>query len=215
MDPAKIASMAEGPAGEDKLMAALRQAGALRATTTASAIRAALDALSAHRIVLITPYTQETTDHEAEFLHSVGYEVLAARAWELRSALSLARHSVDLSTPYFIPDAPLMALLRVLGYRGVQVRLHLPKETDRSFMTWATREYYDDLLDAGEKTLFRRLSVFAGGCTLDRHQVDVQRHDRPPATGRASWRWPRRRRAHRTGRTPARGCGRTRPGSAF
>jgi len=67
----------------------------------------------------------------------------------LLGALSLARHRVDLSTPYFIPDAPLMALLRVLGYRGVKVRLHLPKETDRSFMTWATREYYDDLLDAG------------------------------------------------------------------
>ena len=67
----------------------------------------------------------------------------------LLGALSLARHSVDLSTPYFIPDAPLMALLRVLGYRGVKVRLHLPQETDRSFMTWATREYYDDLLDAG------------------------------------------------------------------
>jgi cardiolipin synthase len=67
----------------------------------------------------------------------------------LLGALSLARHRVDLSTPYFIPDAPLMALLRVLGYRGVKVRLHLPKETDQSFMTWATREYYDDLLDAG------------------------------------------------------------------
>jgi cardiolipin synthase len=67
----------------------------------------------------------------------------------LLGALSLARRSVDLSTPYFVPDAPLMALLRVLGYRGVTVRLHLPRETDHSFMTWATREYYDDLLDAG------------------------------------------------------------------
>jgi len=79
-------SMAEGLGGEDKLMAALRQAGAPRATTTASAIRAALNALSARRIVLITPYTQETTDHEAEFLHSAGYEVLAARGFALKGS---------------------------------------------------------------------------------------------------------------------------------
>jgi maleate isomerase len=79
-------SMAEGLGGEDKLMAALRQAGAPRATTTAGAIRAALDALSARRIVLITPYTQETTDHEAEFLRGAGYDVLAARGFALKGS---------------------------------------------------------------------------------------------------------------------------------
>jgi maleate isomerase len=79
-------STAEGTEGDDKLVAAVRGAGALRATTTASAIRAALDALSARRIVLITPYTQETTDHEAEFLHSAGYEVLAARGFALKGS---------------------------------------------------------------------------------------------------------------------------------
>jgi maleate isomerase len=77
---------AEGLAGADKLVAALRQAGAPRATTTASAIRAALDALSARRIVLLTPYTQATTDHEAEFLHDAGYEALAARGYALKGS---------------------------------------------------------------------------------------------------------------------------------
>jgi maleate isomerase len=79
-------STAEGTEGDDKLVAAVRQAGAPWATTTASAIRAALDALSARRIVLITPYTQETTDHEAEFLHGAGYEVLAARGFALKGS---------------------------------------------------------------------------------------------------------------------------------
>jgi maleate isomerase len=79
-------STAEGLAGADKLIAALRQAGAPRATTTASAIRAALQALSARRIVLLTPYTQATTDHEAEFLRGAGYEVLAARGFVLKGS---------------------------------------------------------------------------------------------------------------------------------
>lgn len=67
----------------------------------------------------------------------------------LLGSLSQARRSVDLCTPYFIPDGPLMALLRVLSYRGVRVRIHLPRESDHSFMNWATQEYYHDLLDAG------------------------------------------------------------------
>jgi maleate isomerase len=79
-------SMAEGLAGADKLIAALRQAGAPRATTTASAIRAGLDALSARRIVLLTPYPQATTDHEAEFLRGAGYEILAARGFALKGS---------------------------------------------------------------------------------------------------------------------------------
>jgi maleate isomerase len=79
-------STAEGTEGEDKLVAALRRAGAARATTTATAIRAAFDALAARRIVLITPYSQETTDHEAEFLRHAGYEVLAARGFALKGS---------------------------------------------------------------------------------------------------------------------------------
>jgi maleate isomerase len=79
-------STSEGPEGERKLAAALRQAGAPLATTTAGAIRAAFDALSVRRIVLITPYSQDTTDHEAEFLRSAGYEVLAARGFALKGS---------------------------------------------------------------------------------------------------------------------------------
>ena len=76
-------SMDEGRGGEERILAALTRGGAARATTTATAIRHALDALRARRIVLITPYTQETTDHEAEFLHEAGYQLLHARGFAL------------------------------------------------------------------------------------------------------------------------------------
>ena len=70
-------SMEEGMAGEERVLAAVARAGAPRATTTATAIRRACDALGARRIVLVTPYSQKTTDEEAEFLHAAGCEVLA------------------------------------------------------------------------------------------------------------------------------------------
>src|SRR5258708_15977269 len=79
-------SMQEGRAGEERILGAMTAAGVPHATTTATAIRRAFDALRARRIVLITPYDQRTTDHEAEFLHEAGYEVLHAKGFALNGS---------------------------------------------------------------------------------------------------------------------------------
>lgn len=76
-------SMGEGADGEARVLAALKRAGAPRALTTATAIRRALDALGARRIVLVTPYNAVTTEHEAEFLRAAGYEILHAIGHDL------------------------------------------------------------------------------------------------------------------------------------
>jgi maleate isomerase len=76
-------SMEEGQAGEQRILAALTRAGAARATTTATAIKRALAALDARRIVLLTPYSQAVTDHEAEFLVDAGHAVLHAKGFAL------------------------------------------------------------------------------------------------------------------------------------
>ena len=70
-------SMEEGMAGEERVLAAVTHAGAPRATTTATAIRRAFDALGARRIVLVTPYSARPRP-EAEFLRAAGCEVLHA-----------------------------------------------------------------------------------------------------------------------------------------
>ena len=79
-------STSEGAAGEAKLSSALRQAGARLVTTTATAIRHALESLRARRIVLLTPYSEQVTDEEAEFLHMSGFQVLYARGFELKGS---------------------------------------------------------------------------------------------------------------------------------
>ena len=61
-------SMEGGKTGEEQILATLAQAGAPRVTTTITAIQRALSALGARRIVLITPYSVSTTEHEADFL---------------------------------------------------------------------------------------------------------------------------------------------------
>jgi maleate isomerase len=79
-------SMAEGIAGETKLLAALRHAGASLVTTTATAIRHAFETLGARRIVLLTPYSARTTEEEADFLHKAGYQVVHARGFALNGS---------------------------------------------------------------------------------------------------------------------------------
>ncbi len=84
------------------------------------------------RVVLSGP------DHNRERI----YELLLA-------ALSQARHSVDLCTPYFIPDTAFLMALRNLGHAGIRVRLLVPRLTDHFYMAWASREYYGELISAG------------------------------------------------------------------
>jgi maleate isomerase len=79
-------SMDEGRGGEERILAAVTAAGAAHATTTATAIRRAFDVLRARKVVLITPYDQRTTDHETEFLHEAGYQVLHAKGFALNGS---------------------------------------------------------------------------------------------------------------------------------
>jgi maleate isomerase len=79
-------STAEGLGGEAKLLAALSHAGAPQATTTATAIRCAFDALGARRIVLLTPYSAHVTEEEAAFLTKAGYEVVGASGFALKGS---------------------------------------------------------------------------------------------------------------------------------
>lgn len=52
-------------------------------------------------------------------------------------ALSVARRSVRLSTPYFLPDPPLIDAFRVAALRGVDVQILLPAHGNLRFVQWA------------------------------------------------------------------------------
>jgi maleate isomerase len=79
-------SMSDGLDGERRLLDAVMRAGAPQATTTASAIRKAFAALGVRRIVLLTPYNADTTEEEAHFLRTAGYEVVLAKGFALKGS---------------------------------------------------------------------------------------------------------------------------------
>lgn len=79
-------STADGIAGERRLLAAMHGMTRGAVTTTATAIREALDVLSARSIALVTPYSQAVTEHEAAFFTAAGYRVAAIKALDLGSS---------------------------------------------------------------------------------------------------------------------------------
>ncbi len=62
------------------------------------------------------------------------------------AALNAAREEVKIITPYFLPNAVLMAALRLCAVRGVKVTILTPAENNIPFVGWASQTLYPDLL---------------------------------------------------------------------
>jgi cardiolipin synthase len=65
------------------------------------------------------------------------------------AAIHDARSTVVLTTPYFIPDVPILRAIQMAARRGVKVELVLPKRVDHRIVGAAGRAYFDDMLAAG------------------------------------------------------------------
>ena len=67
----------------------------------------------------------------------------------LLGAIACARSSVYVVTPYFLPDASLIAALNVAVLRGVQVDLVLPAVNQLALVQWASAVFLRQVLERG------------------------------------------------------------------
>ncbi|MCM3586201.1 cardiolipin synthase [Mesobacillus maritimus] len=63
--------------------------------------------------------------------------------------ISLAKESILIQTPYFIPDASLLDTIRIACLSGVDVKIMIPNKPDHIFVYWATLSHIGELLKAG------------------------------------------------------------------
>lgn len=63
--------------------------------------------------------------------------------------LGRARRSVTMTTPYFVPDEPLLVAIRLAALRGVDVKVIVPEQSDRGIADAAARGYFEPLLETG------------------------------------------------------------------
>ena len=69
----------------------------------------------------------------------------------LLKMISIARKSIYIETPYFIPDDSVLESLRIAALSGVDIRVMLPYKGDHPFVFWANLSYVGELLKAGVK----------------------------------------------------------------
>jgi len=69
--------------------------------------------------------------------------------WTLLGALSIARYSVRIMTPYFLPDPAVVSALNLASMRGVQVDIILPSRINLPFVLWASRAMWSQVLQHG------------------------------------------------------------------
>jgi cardiolipin synthase len=79
-----------------------------------------------------------------------------------------ARKRVVLTTPYFIPDEPLLQAMQTAALRGVEVHLVVSERGDHPVVALAQESYYEELLEAGVKIhLYRKDFLHAKHLSID------------------------------------------------
>lgn len=67
----------------------------------------------------------------------------------LHGAISVARSSIAIVTPYFIPDPTLITALNIAAMRGVNVEIFLPERGNLRFVQWASTAQLWQVLEHG------------------------------------------------------------------
>ena len=82
-------------------------------------------------------------------IHPILDEDFEAISQVLLGALSQAQRRVRICTPYFLPDATLIAALNTAAMRGVAVEILVPAKCNLRFVQWAAAAQADQMLVAG------------------------------------------------------------------
>ncbi|HYE67872.1 MAG TPA: cardiolipin synthase [Anaerovoracaceae bacterium] len=65
--------------------------------------------------------------------------------------ISSAKKNIYIQTPYFVPDASILEILKTAVLSGVDVKIMIPCMPDHMFVYWATYSYVGVLLNLGAK----------------------------------------------------------------
>lgn len=65
--------------------------------------------------------------------------------------IHMAKKSIYIQTPYFIPDNDIRDALIIAAKSGIDVRIMIPCKPDHPFVYWATYSYIGEMVEAGAK----------------------------------------------------------------
>jgi len=87
----------------------------------------------------------------------------------LLALINAAKEELVMTTPYLAPDDSITRALRGAAARGVKVKLIVPQKVDSMLTRYASRSYYDELMDTGvEIQLYKGGLLHTKSITVDR-----------------------------------------------
>ncbi|BAP58774.1 cardiolipin synthase [Candidatus Tachikawaea gelatinosa] len=99
----------------------------------------------------INDYSKKKYDHVIQMVPSgPGYQKNILHR-TLLTAIYSSHKQLTITTPYFVPSARLLEAICKIAIRGIDVRIIIPKNNDSFLVTWASRSFFSDLLNAGVK----------------------------------------------------------------
>ncbi|KIV57605.1 cardiolipin synthetase [Aneurinibacillus migulanus] len=70
--------------------------------------------------------------------------------WQMYfSIIATAQEKIYITSPYFVPDDSISMALKTAALSGLDVRILLPSRPDHQTVFWASRSYFQELLEAG------------------------------------------------------------------
>ncbi len=69
--------------------------------------------------------------------------------WTILAALGAAQESIKVVTPYFLPEQPMLAALRLAALRGLDVDIFVPEKNNLRFVQWAGSSHLRQVLASG------------------------------------------------------------------
>jgi cardiolipin synthase len=77
--------------------------------------------------------------HYASIMHAYHY------------AISSARETINITSPYFIPNQSILTALKTAALAGVEINLLVPRNPDQQMVYMAAMTYFEELMDDGVK----------------------------------------------------------------
>ncbi|MFJ7726336.1 cardiolipin synthase [Neobacillus sp. NPDC097160] len=85
-----------------------------------------------------------------------------------------AKRTVNIQTPYFVPDASFMDACKIALLSGVDVSIMIPSKGDSPFVYWATLSYAGELIDYGAKIyLYEKGFIHAKTIVVDQEVASI------------------------------------------
>ena len=114
-------------------------------------------------------YVESNGDSAAQIVPSGPGQTDDGLLQMLLATVNSAREELVLTTPYFVPDDSLLRAIRGAAARGVAVSMIVPEKVDSLLTRYASRSYYDELIDSGVKIfLYRKGLLHTKSITADR-----------------------------------------------